>query len=106
MPGTMTGVEVTVGEITAQAAAPVPGGEPAAASPEPAPPGRRQRKKQRTRDALIDAAMGLFAAKGYDHTAVHEITDGVDVSGRAFFPYSAGKEDVGLPSLQAGKWAL
>jgi len=30
-----------------------------------------------TRDALIDAALELFEAKGYEHTAVHEITDAV-----------------------------
>jgi AcrR family transcriptional regulator len=36
----------------------------------------------RTRDALIEAAVRLFAAQGYDHTAVHEITDAVDASER------------------------
>ena len=40
---------------------------------------RRTRKKRQTRDALIDAALDLFEAKGYEHTAVHEITDAVDV---------------------------
>ena len=42
-----------------------------------ADPGRRERKKRLTRDALFQAAMELFAAKGYDRTAVHEITDAV-----------------------------
>ncbi len=36
----------------------------------------------RTRDALIEAAVRLFAAQGYDHTAGHEITDAVDASER------------------------
>src|SRR5271157_6121110 len=57
---------------------------------------RRDRKKRQTRDALIDAALELFEAKGYEHTAVHEITDAVDVAERTFFRYFASKEDVAL----------
>jgi len=57
---------------------------------------RRDRKRRRTRDALIDAALELFEAKGYEHTAVHEITDAVDVAERTFFRYFASKEDVAL----------
>lgn len=65
-------------------------------------PDRRQRKKQLTKDALIEAALELFAAKGYDHTAVHEITDAVDVSERTFFRYFASKEDLVLSFIQEG----
>ena len=54
-----------------------------------------------TRDALIAAALDLFEAKGYEHTAVHEITDAVDVSERTFFRYFASKEDLAL-SCQEG----
>lgn len=57
---------------------------------------RRGRKKRQTRDALIDAALDLFEAKGYEHTAVHEITDVVDVSERTFFRYFANKEDLAI----------
>jgi AcrR family transcriptional regulator len=57
---------------------------------------RRGRKKRQTRDALIDAAFDLFEAKGYEHTAVHEITDAVDVAERTFFRYFASKEDLVL----------
>jgi len=71
-----------------------------------AAPDRRQRKKQLTKDALIEAALELFAAKGYDHTAVHEITDAVDVSERTFFRYFASKEDLVLSFIREGTTAF
>ncbi|WP_218919113.1 TetR/AcrR family transcriptional regulator, partial [Rothia dentocariosa] len=61
-----------------------------------AEPQRRERKKRQTRDALVHAALRLFDAKGYEHTAVREITDAVDVSERTFFRYFANKEDLAL----------
>jgi AcrR family transcriptional regulator len=57
---------------------------------------RRDRKKRQTRDALIDAALELFEARGYEQTAVHEITDAIDVSERTFFRYFSSKEDLAL----------
>jgi AcrR family transcriptional regulator len=61
-----------------------------------AEPARRERKKRQTRDALVRAALRLFDAQGYEHTAVREITDAVDVSERTFFRYFANKEDLAL----------
>jgi len=74
-----------------------------AAETPPAPDiGRRERKKFQTRVGLMQAAIELFAERGYDNTTIGDITEAADVSPRTFFRHFSSKEDVLFPTPDDG----
>ncbi len=60
-------------------------------------PDRRAQNRDRTRQALAEAAIELFAAQGYGSTTVEQIANLAAVSPRTFFRHFESKEDVLLP---------
>jgi AcrR family transcriptional regulator len=58
--------------------------------------GLRERKKQRTRATLMDAAVELCNRQGFERTTVDQIAAVADVSPRTFSRYFATKEAVML----------
>jgi AcrR family transcriptional regulator len=63
---------------------------------EPAALGLRERKKQRTRATLIDAAVELCERQGFERTTVDQIAAIADVSPRTFNRYFATKDAIAL----------
>jgi AcrR family transcriptional regulator len=63
----------------------------------------RERKKLRTRRALADAALRLFAEQGFDATTIDELADAAEVSKTTFFRFFPAKEAVGIEA-EAELW--
>jgi AcrR family transcriptional regulator len=57
---------------------------------------KREEKKQLTKERICQAAMSLFADKGYEATKISEITDLAGVAKGTFFNYFESKEEVML----------
>lgn len=64
----------------------------AAAAPEPT--GRRERRRQETRDRLFEAAVRLLSERDFESVTVEAITEAADVGKGTFFNYFPNKEAV------------
>ncbi|MDX3103463.1 substrate-binding domain-containing protein [Nonomuraea angiospora] len=58
------------------------------------PPARRERKKAETRRAIADAALRLFALRGFDAVTVNEVAEAADVSAKTVFNHFPVKEQL------------
>ena len=59
-------------------------------------PGLRARKKARTHDAIADAAIALFLARGFDQVSINDVAAAAEVSKPTLFRYFPSKEDLVL----------
>ena len=57
-------------------------------------PVRWQRRKQRTRAAIEDTSLRLFADKGFEETTVDDLAAAAGIGRRTFFRYFPSKNDV------------
>ncbi len=57
----------------------------------------RERKRERTRAAIIEAGTRLFETNGYDETTIAAIAGAADIGARTFFSYFESKEELLFP---------
>lgn len=71
-----------------------------------AEPGLRERKKEQTRQLLLDTARRLFSERGYEHVSVAEIARAAEVSEATVYNYFPSKEELVFSGLERFEDAL
>jgi AcrR family transcriptional regulator len=61
-----------------------------------AAPGKRSQNKERTKNEILRAALGLFSKKGFFRTTTKEISDKAKIAEGTLFNYFKTKEDLAL----------
>jgi AcrR family transcriptional regulator len=59
-------------------------------------PGKREEKKQRTRQAILEAAIALFTHKGYSQTTVADLAHAAGIGKGTIYTYFQGKSSIFL----------
>jgi AcrR family transcriptional regulator len=54
----------------------------------------REQKRDRTKAAILDAAIDLFESRGYDETTIADIAAAAGIAPRTFFSYFASKDEL------------
>src|SRR5688572_7256563 len=57
-------------------------------------PNRNERRRQRTRDQILEAADRVFRRKGVDNATVNDITDEADVAYGSFYNHFTSMDEV------------
>ncbi len=55
---------------------------------------RRERRKRRTRDSIVEAARALFLERGFEQTTLSEVADRADIAASTVFTHFATKTDL------------
>ncbi|MEX2081506.1 MAG: TetR/AcrR family transcriptional regulator [Dehalococcoidia bacterium] len=64
-------------------------------------PGRLERRKARTRAAILSSASDLFRSRGYDTTSIQDIAEAADAGVGTLYGYFAAKDDILRAVLEA-----
>ncbi|MHC1743325.1 MAG: TetR/AcrR family transcriptional regulator [Syntrophobacteraceae bacterium] len=62
--------------------------------PEKTLPGRRERRKEKTRQEIVRAAMGLFERQGFEATSMEQIAEEADVAKGTLYNHFPAKEAI------------
>src|SRR3990172_6599819 len=63
---------------------------------------RQQRDRDRTRDAILTAARGLFVTDGYHNVSMRKIAERIEYSPAAIYSYFPSKDDIFFSLAEEG----